>query len=246
MRVLRFFVPEIPDAGDMVILSRKESVHARKVLRLGESDSVVLLDGCGTTADAVVHEGHGGSRDGDVRCLVSEKRVDPLPLLRLHLLVAPPRSKKMRQVVRIATELGVWRITPIVCTYSVSRPGRGSCSESWRRESIAALKQSGNPRLPRIASACDFRDAISCGPAKGYFGSAPSGAGAREPSDFCPASGICELALWIGPEGGFSEAEEELLLGAGYCPLTIGSWTLRVETAVPALLGCILGKHRSW
>ena len=48
-------------------------------------------------------------------------------------------------------------------------------------------------------------------------------------------------ALWIGPEGGFSPEEQEALQQAGAVALTVGRWILRVETAVPALLGRLDG-----
>ncbi|MBQ7177881.1 MAG: RNA methyltransferase, partial [Victivallales bacterium] len=44
-------------------------------------------------------------------------------------------------------------------------------------------------------------------------------------------------ALWIGPEGGFSPEEETALFAKNAVPITVGNWILRVETAVPALLG---------
>jgi len=56
---------------------------------------------------------------------------------------------------------------------------------------------------------------------------------------------ILSLALWVGPEGGFSSEEEAALLRIGCQPLTLGQAIMRVETAVPALFGMIQGLLQS-
>ncbi|MDX9979316.1 MAG: RsmE family RNA methyltransferase, partial [Lentisphaeria bacterium] len=157
------------------------------------------------------------------------------PSLRIRLYVAPPRGKTTALALRAAVELGVWRITPILCEYGVARPEGDKAS--WRAELVAAGKQSGNAFVPELDAPVAFAAALAqAGP--GVFGAVPRSGSPGEKD--LPTAG--ELGLWIGPEGGFSAAEEEALHAARLVPLTVGRWILRVETAVPALLGYLAAK----
>ena len=147
---------------------------------------------------------------------------------RLHLYIAPPRRQKMDQILRQAAELGVWRIVPVWCERSVALPDNDSVNGRWKEVLFEACKQSGNPFLPQAAAPLKFADALAdsarhC--AVRFFGSVR-----RRKSSELP--GNPESAAWfIGPEGGFSDSEEEAMLNGGIQPLHFGNWILRVETA---------------
>jgi 16S rRNA (uracil1498-N3)-methyltransferase len=127
----------------------------------------------------------------------------------------------------------VWRITPILCDYGVAKPDQEKAS--WHAELVVAMKQSGNAFLPRLDAPLPFAEALAGAMEPGVFGAVPR-AGASSASSL-PSAG--DLGLWIGPEGGFSTTEEDGLYARDFAPLTVGRWILRVETAVPALLGCL-------
>ena len=233
----RFYCPDIPPVGSMVQLNAMESAHALKVLRLKAQDPLTLLDGKGTLAEAVLAVSDERQRqERHALCRVVSIRRLPRPAPSIHLLVAPPRGKNMDTVLKTATELGVETLTPILCKYAVSKPDADG-KETWEQALIAACKQSGNPWLPVIQSTCPFHDALDTAPKRGFFGAVPQlGSSLAETP---PPFGDEPLALWIGPEGGFSQEEEQLLLAQHVTPISIGPWILRVETAVPALLGAI-------
>ena len=158
----------------------------------------------------------------------------PCPAIRLY--IAPPKGKNMDLLLKEATELGVSRITPIICKYSVSRPD--GCKSAWRQHLIVACKQSRNPWLPFIDEPIDFGPALSASRELNFLGAVPRPAAQSKESE--PEQAMHNgAALWIGPEGGFTEEEESALLDKGAAPITVGNWILRVETAVPALLGAI-------
>ena len=207
--------------GDGVRLDRSEETHLFKILRATPGESVELLDGHGRIASAEV---------GEERILtIREIRMTPLPERRIHLYIAPPRRQKMDSVLREATELGVWRIVPVICEFSVAEPDASSVAGRWSDTMFEACKQSGNPFLPETTPPLPFAKAlsdalVSCGEL--YFGSPDQ----TEHS----APGAMDIAWFIGPEGGFSKTEETRLREAGAKPLRIGRWILRVETAAVA------------
>lgn len=236
MRILRFLCDPLPPAGGEAVLGPEESRHATTVLRLRPGDPVELLDGAGAIAQAELLEPPPGIRRRELlHCRILKRQQFPPPARRLHLFIAPPKGRLMHQIVRDATELGVWSITPIVCRFSVSDPAGKDPETLWHAQAAEACKQSGNPFMPRLHPAKSFTEALATAPAAGCFGAVPRFAAATPPA--LPAGG--DLAVWIGPEGGFSDEEHLALLAKGIIPLAAGPWILRVETAVAAVLGAL-------
>ena len=227
-----FYCPDLHTGS--VALPESEALHASKVLRLSIGESLTLMDGLGHTATAVVET--ISRRGSELVCKVDEVLQSPKPRYGIRLYLAPPRAKIMEQVVRFATELGVARITPILCQYGVSKPD-GS-KESWLQTAIVAMKQSRNPWLPSLDEPVAFNAALASAAECSFLGAVPATAA----TCLLPSPETCRqkgVALWIGPEGGFSPDEEKAIMGQGACPLTVGPCVLRVETAVPALLGAL-------
>ncbi len=197
-------------------LDRTESNHLFKILRANPGEQVGLLDGCGRFGTAIVEHG---------RKLRLEAAAEiPFPSRKIHLYLAPPRRQKMDQILREATELGVYRIIPVLCGRCVSVPD--GQSSRWEDLLFEACKQSGNPWLPQVENPVKFPGSVedarqNC--AKSFFGAV------RE------ADGVLEsmpehIGFFVGPEGGFTDAEESALKDFAN-PMHIGNWVLRVETA---------------
>lgn len=209
------------EPGADVTLDKSEETHLFKILRANPGDIVELLDGHGRIASAEVKPGR--------LLTVRELRLAETPPRRIHLYIAPPRRQKMDSVLREATELGVWRIVPMICEFSVSEPDASSVAGRWTDAMFEACKQSGNPFLPQTCAPMEFSKALAdaasnCGAL--WYGS---------PKQTENSAGKAEDTAWfIGPEGGFSASEETRLEEAGAKPLRIGRWILRVETAAIA------------
>ncbi len=244
MQIRRFYVEgELPGVGEEALLSPQESLHALRVLRLRQGDALQLLNGRGVIADAILAGETGNKHDRQALCRVETLRRIPPPELWPVLCVAPPRGKAFDLVLKAAVELGVCAIQPILCTYGVARPEE--IAGSWQDTLVAALKQSANPYLPQLLPPREFDEvlkrATDSPDAPGIlFGASPA-AEATAHKHFGPAEAKQCRHLFVGPEGGFAPLEESALLEAGAIPVTLGSAVLRVETAVPALLGCLYG-----
>jgi 16S rRNA (uracil1498-N3)-methyltransferase len=235
----RFFCANIPQPGEFACLNEDDSRHALKVLRLKDGDDLDLLDGGGCLASAVVAGVLGSRHSPTLQCRILERTELPPPRVKLRLFVAPPRAKLMAAVIRQATELGVWRISPIFCERSVALPAEVEKMRGWQAEAVAALKQSGNLFLPVLDPPCEFGKTLEAGCELGIYGE-PEEAGEQNNADWAQFTG--ELGIWIGPEGGFSPEERAALKTSGVRAVRIGQWTLRVETAVPAMLGWLMGR----
>lgn len=223
-----FFCNTIMNEGSCAELEERDSHHLFKTLRAREGEIVGLMDGKGTIATAKVVENR--------RVLVTEWKLVQPPAFRLHLYIAPPRKNKMDDLLRQCVELGVWSVNPLIAERSVSEPDSNSINGRWRTIAIEACKQSGNPFLPEIRETVNFDKAVE------------TIASSRIPSFYgCVHNGNCnfdelgtDAALFIGPEGGFSENEEALMTDKGFIPLRLGNWILRIETAALCVAGLLM------
>ncbi len=221
-----FFCPEIKEPGYSVELEERERKHLFGSLRKCEGDKVLLIDGAGTVATALVKS---------AGLLIEGRRLLPQPCPELHLFVSPPHIRgRMDVILAQCTELGVRTITPILCRNSVSRPD--TAPDRWRRHLVEACKQSQNPYLPILNDVEELASAASRARNSGmtcFFG------------DTSPASGknhipaLKSAAWFVGPEGGFTGEESAQMLEKGFIPLKIGGWTLRTETAAAAGLAVL-------
>lgn len=229
-----FFCENLQQETASIQLPQDEALHLARVLRLEAGDGIILINGGGITADAVIENIEAHGKNCSVNCNIVSIRTVAAPRIRIRMYIAPPKGRNMDLLLKEATELGVSRITPIICKYSVSKPDENKAN--WRQHLIAACKQSRNPWLPQLDAPISFQTAIEQGNELNFLGAVPrDGINAQlPPVENAYAQGA---ALWVGPEGGFAPEEEDALFNKNAIPLTVGNWILRVETAVPALLG---------
>lgn len=230
----RFRYDELADCreGDLVHLNKEESGHLFKTLRASEGEEYFLMDGKGLGAMAKV----AGGKSLEIMQLIKAPEHKGV---RLHLYIASPKRLKMDQVLRQCAELGVWRIVPVLCDYSVAKPDADSIDGRWTDILFEGCKQSGNPYLPVPERPLSLKEAVAdavkrC--ERSFFGSV------RETAKKESAGEVKDAAWFVGPEGGFSEQEENFLIENGVEGLHFGNYILRVETA--ALCGIILLQER--
>jgi 16S rRNA (uracil1498-N3)-methyltransferase len=214
-----FYCDNIPEKGGFAELDKRESSHLFKTLRARPGDMIQLMDGRGTLAEAEIDSNRN-------ICLVS-KNIHEEPLTKVCLFVAAPRKQKMDSLLKQCAEIGVWEIIPMITERSVSTPEKESVLERWKTILIEGCKQSGNPFIPAIRLPVKFSEALELvkeSSIDAYFGSPRT---EEEPEWTANA----KKAWLVGPEGGFSENEENAMFESGAKPLRVGPWTMRVETA---------------
>lgn len=227
MHAFRF--DELADVGpdSLIRLDPREESHLFKILRARPGDRVRLLDGRGTTGVAVVGQGR--------ELVLESKETVPPPARRLHLYFAPPKKQKLDSLLKQSVELGVDVLVPVLCERSVVQPGESSVGGRWTDLLFEACKQSGNPYLPAVCAPVAFADAVAR--ARGTCSALV--VGSNRTGIALELGNVPDVAFFVGPEGGFTDAEMDALSAAGAVPLRIGSWTLRVETAAAAGLGVL-------
>lgn len=223
-----FYAP-VPEGGK-VELSREESHHAVKVLRLKAGDTVTILDGLGNTMQGKIVD--ASSRITMVSITAKEKQIPRKG--RLHIGISPPKSgDRFDWFLEKATEIGVEEITPLWSANSERTKINAARNE---KIVVSAMKQSRNSYLPRLNDAQKFKDFVSSANSNRKY------IAHCEPSATDKLTSVLakdeDALILIGPEGDFSPSEIELALGHGFQAITMGAQRLRTETA--AIVACTI------
>lgn len=174
----------------------------------------------------------------DLKVDLTEAPPPPLPVI---LLLALPRPKAFRRVLQGATAFGIKRIF-LINTARVDKSYWDSpmlSAAALREQLLLGLEQARDTRLPEVLLRPRFRPFVEDELPELSAGSLCLAAH-PESSRPCPADVSTPVTLAIGPEGGFVPFEIELLKQQGFQPVHLGPRPLRVESAVPALLGRLL------
>ena len=159
----------------------------------------------------------------------------------VHLAVAMPANERMDWLVEKATELGVASIQPLMAERSVLRLSGDRARKKqahWQAIAVAACEQCGRNRVPPVHEVADLRSWLSRG-AAGTPSACCSRCARRRWGCATRAAGSDAAVFLTGPEGGWSDAEEEAALAAGFRPVTLGARVLRAETAALAALAAL-------
>jgi 16S rRNA (uracil1498-N3)-methyltransferase len=139
-----------------------------------------------------------------------------------------------------ATELGVAAIVPVIAIRTERGLDRAAEKriERWRRIALEASQQSRRAHLPAVEDAIRFEEAIARGATYRYV---LDEAGGVALANGLPAerSADDDVAVLIGPEGGWTEAEREQFAAAGWTRASLGPLILRAETAAIAALSIV-------
>jgi 16S rRNA (uracil1498-N3)-methyltransferase len=233
----RLHVPDLPASGGAMVLSREASKHVR-VLRLRVGDPIVLFDGRGRRADAVIDRIDDGAVA--VTAGASRSTIDTRP--EITLVQALPKHSTLEDVVRATTEVGVFAIRLAVSEHSVSRldEARGERKRE-RLERIAeeAARQCERDDVPAIEEPAPIREVASRAP-EGVTRLVLCGrTGGAMPA-------VLDGPIWlvVGPEGGLSGREVAELSAAGFMPVALGHTTMRVCTAATAAVAIAMDRSR--
>ncbi|MEW5762109.1 MAG: 16S rRNA (uracil(1498)-N(3))-methyltransferase [Bacillota bacterium] len=231
MRLPRFFVPPAAWERDRATITGRDYHHIRHVLRLEAGAKLRLLDGDGRVYDAVIEKVDRGAL---VAVVTGEVPAPPEPPLRLTLVQGLPRRDKMELVIQKATEIGVTGIVPLAAARAVPRLDRkaGERRVRWQRIAVEAAEQCGRSRFPLVGEISGLAEVVGGLPAgaAGFF--LWEGEQATTLKQVLRAGPPRrDVYLFVGPEGGFTEAEAARARAAGLVSVSLGSRILRTETA---------------
>ncbi len=232
----RFYLPPEECAGSILTLRDQEARHAVQVLRLEPGERVVVLDGQGSQVLCEVR--HASRRTVELTAL-QRTHIAPLPY-RLTLLQAIPKGKGFDVIVQKATELGAWRIVPLVSERVVMRIEGAQVKpkvDHWQRTATEAIKQCGSAWRPHIAPPHTLPQALARPEHDDLSLVTSLQSESAHPRTVLEAFRSQHsrwpktVSVWIGPEGDFTPQELHMMLSAGTVPITLGPLVLRADTA---------------
>ncbi len=211
-------------SGKSYTLDEPESKHCARVLRLVKGDLITLVDGHGGFFTAEITDPN--PKRCQVNVIQSEQNFG-LAGFQVNIAIAPTKNmERIEWFLEKATEIGVTRITPLLCRFSERKEIK---HERLEKVMISAMKQSLKAYLPRLDELTKFSDFIHQ-PFEGQKFIAHCEDQQRDLLKNRIKPGENYLIL-IGPEGDFSSEEIELALNAGFHPVSLGNSRLRTETA---------------
>lgn len=244
-----FISPEQVEDGYVRIFGEDVN-HMVNVLRMKQGEAFMANDGCGKEYYCILEQ----PREEEVRAKIAYVRAGeqelPCPIT---LYQGLPKGDKLELIIQKTVELGVTRIVPVSMKRSVVKVDEKKAEHKrarWQAISEAAAKQSGRGSIPEVSLPMSFKDAmeeaagadVKLFPYELAGEESPMAVTREKLSAICPGQSV---AVFIGPEGGFDDAEVELARETGYEPITLGKRILRTETAglyVLSVLGYLLEK----
>jgi 16S rRNA (uracil1498-N3)-methyltransferase len=217
-----FYTPDI--SGKSYTLDETESKHCARVLRLVKGDMITLVDGKGGFYTAEINDPNPKRCRIDV--IKSEQNFG-LQGFQVNIAIAPTKNmERIEWFLEKATEIGINRITPLLCRFSERKEIK---HERLEKVMISAMKQSLKAYLPQLDEMTKFSNFIHQ-PFEGQKFIAHCEDQYRDllKSKIMPGENYLIL---IGPEGDFSTEEIEMALKEGFHPVSLGNSRLRTETA---------------
>ena len=231
----RFFTTEIQP--NTAVVRGEDVKHIAKVLRLRAGDPVQLCDGNGNECDAVIASVASDAVTFDTQPWRMAKSE---PSVSVTLFQCLPKAGKMETIIQKCVELGACGFVPVQslrCVVVLKPPYEGRI-ERWQRVSEEAAKQSRRGVIPMVDNpvALDKLDFSAFDTVLVAFENERTVSLKTALREQCGK----RIAILIGPEGGFSDAEIETLAKKGARSVSLGTRILRTETAGMAMLAQIM------
>jgi 16S rRNA (uracil1498-N3)-methyltransferase len=228
-------------AGDTVVVESDEARHAVVVRRIRVGEQVVLADGRGTAATCVVE----ATSKTTLTAAVTFVEHSPTPTPHVTVVQAIPKGDRGELAVEVLTEVGVDRIVPWAAARSVGvwRGERAQKSlAKWRsaaRESGKQSRRSWLPEVTEMATTAEVAALVDAGGLAVVLHEAAS-----DPLSALSLDGVESIVVVVGPEGGISDEELEVL-GAAQV-VRLGESVLRTSTAGLAAVAALLSRTSRW
>ena len=237
----RFYIREKPEESARIFLKGTEHHHLSKVARIKPGELVWIFNENGKQHKACVETIEKDQTS--LKILATEQKQEPK--VRITLAQVMLKTKKMDLVIQKATELEAYTIIPIISdrTFAKIENKQDNKMERWNRIMIEAAKQCGRSSVPEILLPIGLKAFITGkNEGKKLFLSERGGKSLRKILMYpltekknIPNS----IILLIGPEGGWTEREEQDIMDSYYEAASLGSLTLRAETAAIVSLAMV-------
>ncbi len=243
----RFFVPAdaifcgSDGVAEQITVRGDDAAHITKVLRMKIGEPVVVCDMDGHDYETVV-----ASTGSEVLLNVTgRKPCENEPPYRAIVYQSLVRGDRFDTVLQKATELGAYAIVPVLtsrCTVKLDI-GSADCRkkmERWQRIVYEAAKQCGRGIIPEVREPMKYRNAVEDAARADLALFCYEGEGTTPlPTCLERADKPRDIAILIGPEGGYAAEEAETAARTGLVMTGLGKRILRTETAPSFVLSCV-------
>ena len=240
----RFFINKENIQGTRGTISGDEARHMIQVLRLKPGAQVILLDGQGGEYDATLEE----IKDQEVHLTITHTRSEQSAgTPAITICQGFLKEKKMDDMVRPLTELGMARFQPFFSQRVVARPKGDKLQKRkgrWEKIASEAVKQCGRATAPEIAETQELKPLLTELPQgdaalKLFFWEEAQTSFKEIEAMGLQTKGLTDIILMIGPEGGFTKEEAQLAKAHGFLIAGLGKRILRAETAPLAAISIV-------
>ena len=239
----QFFVEPSQIQDKKIIITGKDVNHIKNVLRMKIGEEVSISNGeDGKEYRGIIKE----FLDDEVICDLAFIKEDGVELpSKVYLYQGLPKADKMELIIQKAVELGVYEIIPVATKRAVVKLDEKKSKSKiarWQAISESAAKQSKRAIIPKVADVLSFKEALKdCQKAHVKVIPYELAEGMEKTKEII--SGLKpgqDIAIFIGPEGGFEETEINAAMEAQITPVTLGKRILRTETAGFTILSWIM------
>lgn len=225
--------------NEIILHDAAEINHVKNVMRMSAGDEVVISDNSKYEYRARIRTIDAG---GIIFDILEKQPFSTEPSVKITLFQGIPKHGKLEEIIRKSVELGAFEVVPVSMARSIPKAGSVSSKiERYRRIALEASKQSGRGIVPEVCDEIPFSALIE--KLRNYdFVLFPY----EEEKGFTIKEALRSanvpqtIAVLIGPEGGFSDAEAAALVDIGLSPCSLGKRILRTETAGPAVIAMVL------
>ena len=242
----RFYVNDIISSDKSVTITGSDVNHIANVLRLSIGDSIVVSDGSSRDYTCKISSIDTKSSHEVIADIVDINDSNAELPADIYLFQGVPKGDKLDTVIQKTVELGVHEIIPVIMDRTVVKLDEKKKDKKISRYngiSEAASKQSGRGIIPEVTSYMSFKEALDYAKknidhiimpyesAKGMGYSRDVISHIVEEAGKADQNKKISIAVFIGPEGGFSASEVEMLKEADAYIISLGNRILRTETA---------------
>jgi 16S rRNA (uracil1498-N3)-methyltransferase len=220
--------------GDFLLLDPEEARHATGSRRLKPMTTVEVFDGQGSSRLGTIQP---ESRNRVRVSFTSPLRIEPPPAQTLTVALSPPKGERMNLVVEKLSELGCHTVIPVIFRHSKDAGVRRETGKvaRWRRKALEAAKQCGRNRILTVTDPVPLADLLNAESRPDSLIALDCEGQERMLGErLTEVPGAAETVILVGPEGGFTDRERDLLQDSGARSARIGSAILRIETAAIA------------
>lgn len=239
----QFFVEPSQIQGNRIVITGKDVNHIKNVLRMKQGEEISVSNGIdGKDYRCGIEE----FLEDEIICSLRFIKEDGIELpSKVYLFQGLPKADKMELVIQKAVELGVYAVIPVSCKRAVVKLDEKKAKSKiarWQQIAEAAAKQSKRSIIPEVKSVMSMKEAVAfAGQCQVKLIPYELAEGMEKTKEIIDSLKPGEdVAIFIGPEGGFEESEVGLAVENGIEPITLGKRILRTETAGMTVLSWVM------